>query len=129
MSRKAGHFLKVGEQPLQDKDGKDTDRFIRTIRLSMTIKENKRKARREIHEKACQLFKRIFENLSHVDKVEIQINPPNPDPDKRFTNMIMKMTMNRATAEKIKWNKLKPKELPQFLESYWVAPELGKDST
>ena len=95
----------------------------------MTIKENKRKARKEIHEKACHLFKRVFDNLSHVDQVEIQINPPNPDPEKRFMNIIMKLTMNRATAEKIKWNKLKPKELPQFLESYWIAPELGKDST
>lgn len=121
--------MTVGELPIQDKYGKNTDRFVRIIRLSMTIKENKRKARKEIHEKACHLFKRVFDNLTHVDQVEIQINPPNPEPEKRFKNIIMRMTMNRSTSEKIKWNKLKPKELPQFLESYWVAPELIKDST
>ncbi|WP_455369564.1 hypothetical protein [[Eubacterium] cellulosolvens] len=128
MSRKAGHFLRVGEYPLRDKDGKNTGRFGRIIRLSMTLKENKRKARREIHEKACQMFKRVFENLSHIDEVQIQINPPNPDETKRFTNVIMKMTMTRTTAEQIKWSKFKAKELPKVLESYWVAPELGKES-
>jgi hypothetical protein len=121
--------LRVGEYPLRDEQGKDTGRYGRIIRLSMTLKENKRKARREIHEKACELFSRVFENLSHIDEIQIQINPPNPDADKRFSNIVMKMTMSRATAEQIKWRTFKPKELPQVLESYWVAPELRKEPT
>ena len=121
--------MRVGEYPLRDEQGKDTGRVGRIIRLSMTLKENKRKARREIHEKACELFSRVFENLSHIDEIQIQINPPNPDEDKRFTNIVMKMTMNRATAEQIKWRTFKPKELPKLLELYWVAPELSKDPT
>lgn len=129
MSRKAGHHLRVGEYPLRDENNKDTGRCGRIIRLSMTLKENKRKARREIHEKSCELFSRVFENLSHIDEVQIQINPLNPNEEKRFTNVIMKMTMSRATAEQIKWRTFKPKELPKVLESYWVAPELSKDPT
>lgn len=129
MSRKASHYLRVGEYPLRDENGKDTGRFGRIIRLSMTLKENKRKARREIYEKACELFSRVFEKLIHIDEVQIQINPPNPDEGKRFENIVMKMTMSRATADQIKWRSFKPKELPQVLESYWVAPELRKEST
>lgn len=128
LSRKAGHFFRIGEYPLVDKDGKNTGKWGRIIRLSMTLKDNKRKARREIYEKACELFQRVFNNLSHIDEVQIQINPPNPDPDKRFTNIVMKMAMSRATAEQIKWSKFKPKELPQVLEFYWIAPELDKDT-
>jgi hypothetical protein len=119
----------VGEYPLRDEQGKETGRSGRIIRLSMTLKENRRKARREIHEKACELFSRVFENLSHIDEIQIQINPPNPDEGKRFTNIVMKMTMSRATSEQIKWRTFKPKELPKVLESYWVAPELRKEST
>ena len=129
MSRKASHYLRVGEYPLRDENGKDTGRFGRIIRLSMTLKENKRKARREIHEKACELFSRVFENLSHIDEIQIQIYPLDPDELKRFTNIMMKMSISRATAEQIKWSSFKPKELPKVLESYWVAPELDKDPT
>ena len=129
MSRKASHYLRVGEYPLRDEQGKDTGRYGRIIRLSMTLKENKRKARREIHEKACELFSRVFENLSHIDEVQIQINPPNPDEDKLFDNIVMKMIMRRATVEQIKWRTFKPKELPKVLELYWVAPELRKEPT
>jgi hypothetical protein len=128
LSRKAEHWLKIGEYPLVDKQGKDTGRCGRVIRLSMTLKENKRKARKEIYEKACELFSRVFENLTHIDEIQIEINPPNSDEEKRFENIVMKMTMSRAKAEQIKWRTFKPKELPKILESYWVAPELGKGS-
>jgi len=127
LSKKVGHYLRVGEYPLHDENGKDTGRCGRIIRLSMTLKENKRKARRDIHEKACELFSKIFRNLSHIDEVQIQIYPLDPDELKRFTNIIMKMSISRATAEQIKWSSFKPKELPKVLESYWVAPELNKD--
>jgi hypothetical protein len=121
--------VRVGEYPLRDKNGKNTGRWGRIIRLSMTLKENKRKARRDIHEKACELFSKIFENLNHIDEIQIQIYPLDPDELKRFTNVIMKMSISRATAEQIKWSSFKPKELPKVLESYWVAPELDKDPT
>jgi hypothetical protein len=129
LSKKVGHYVRVGEYPLRDKNGKNTGRWGRIIRLSMTLKENKRKARRDIHEKACELFSKIFENLNHIDEIQIQIYPLDPDELKRFTNVIMKMSISRATAEQIKWSSFKPKELPKVLESYWVAPELNKDPT